>query len=165
MEAALTMQTAFPHINFRREVTVGHLLLDVDTPNGTWAKVNPPIRPRVDVEYLWQAVLNHQVDWIVSDHACCAAEQKISAKYPNNIWLAKSGFGGTEYLLSGVFSEGSKREMSYNHMAKLLSWNPSRRFGLLTKGDIAIGYDADLVLVDPDESFVVKAAESESQQG
>jgi allantoinase len=165
MEAALTMQTAFPHINFRREVTVGHLLLDVDTPNGTWAKVNPPIRPRADVEHLWQAVLNHQVDWIVSDHACCSAEQKRSAKDPNNIWLAKSGFGGTEYLLSGVISEGSKRGMSYNHMAKLLSWNPSRRFGLLAKGDIAIGYDADLVLVDPNESFVVRAAESESQQG
>jgi allantoinase len=165
MEAALTMQTAFPHINFRREVTVGHLLLDVDTPNGNLAKVNPPIRPRADVEYLWQAVLNHQVDWIVSDHACCAAEQKRSAKNPNNIWLAKSGFGGTEYLLSGVISEGSKRGMSYNHMARLLSWNPSRRFGVLAKGDIAIGYDADLVLVDPNESFVVHAAESESQQG
>ncbi|MBD2664983.1 D-hydantoinase [Richelia sinica FACHB-800] len=165
IEAALTMQTAFPHINFRREVTVGHLLLDVDTANGTWAKVNPPIRPRADVEYLWQAVINNQIDWIVSDHACCAAEQKISAKDPNNIWLAKSGFGGTEYLLSGVLSEGSKRGMSYNHMAKLLSWNPSRRFGLFTKGDIAIGYDADLVLVDPNESFVVRAAESESQQG
>jgi allantoinase len=36
---------------------------------------------------------------------------------------------------------------------------------LLTKGDIAIGYDADLVLVNPHESFVVRAAESESQQG
>lgn len=165
MEAALTMQTAFPHINFRREVTVGHLLLDVDTPNSIWAKVNPPIRPRADVEYLWQALLNHQVDWIVSDHACCAAEQKRSAKDPHNIWLAKSGFGGTEYLLSGVFSEGSKRGMSYNHMAKLLSWNPSRRFGVLTKGDIAIGYDADLVLLDPNETFVVNAADSESQQG
>ncbi|MEA5504284.1 amidohydrolase family protein [Halotia wernerae UHCC 0503] len=165
MEAALTMQTAFPHINFRREVTVGHLLLDIDIPNGTWAKVNPPIRSRADVEYLWQAVLNHQVDWIVSDHACCSAEQKTNAKDPNNIWLAKSGFGGTEYLLSGVFSEGSKRGMSYNHIAKLLSWNPSRRFGLLQKGDIAIGYDADLVLVNPNETFVVNAAESESQQG
>ncbi|MBD6614804.1 amidohydrolase family protein [Komarekiella sp. 'clone 1'] len=165
MEAALTMQTAFPHINFRREVTVGHLLLDVDTPNTIWAKVNPPIRPRADVEYLWQAVLNHQVDWIVSDHACCSAEQKRSAKDPNNIWLAKSGFGGTEYLLSGVFSEGSKRGMSYNHMAKLLSWNPARRFGLSSKGDIAVGYDADLVLLDPNETFIVRAAESESQQG
>jgi len=165
IEAALTMQTAFPHINFRREVTVGHLLLDVDTPSGTWAKVNPPIRPRSDVEYLWQAVLNRQVDWIVSDHACCSAEKKASLTDPNNIWLAKSGFGGTEYLLSGVFSEGSKRSMSLNHMAELLCWNPAQRFGLLEKGDIAVGYDADLVLLNPNETFVVRAAESESQQG
>jgi allantoinase len=163
--AALMMQTTFPHINFRREVTVGHLLLDVDAPTGKWAKVNPPIRPRADVEYLWQAVLNRQVDWIVSDHACCSAEQKASFKDPENIWLAKSGFGGTEYLLSGVFSEGSKRGMSYNHMAELLCWNPAQRFGLLEKGDIAVGYDADIVLVNPNETFVVRAAESESQQG
>jgi allantoinase len=165
VEAALMMQTIFPHISFRREVTVGHLLLDVDAPTGKWAKVNPPIRPRADVEYLWQAVFDRQVDWIVSDHACCSAEKKASLKEPNNIWLAKSGFGGTEYLLSGVFSEGSKRGMSYQHMAELLSWNPAQRFGLNSKGNIAVGYDADLVLLDPHETFVVRASESDSQQG
>ena len=50
-------------------------------------------------------------------------------------------------------------------MAELLSWNPAQRFGLLDKGDIAPGYDADIVLVDPGASFVVRAAESESHQG
>ena len=165
MDAALMMQDLFPHISFKREVTVGHLLLDTDCACGVHAKVNPPIRPRADVEALWQAVLERDVDWIVSDHACCATEQKYSAKFPKNIWLAKSGFGGTEYLLSGVLSEGSKRGMSYHHMAELLSWNPARRYGVLQKGDIAPGYDADLVLVDPHESFVVRAVDSESAQG
>ncbi len=165
IDAAWTMQQVFPHINFRREVAVGHLLLDIACDCAVKAKVNPPIRPRADVEALWQAVLERKVDWIVSDHACCSAEQKWSAKFPKDIWLAKSGFGGTEYLLSGVFSEGSKRGMSYNRMAELLSWNPARRYGLLNKGDIAPGYDADLVLVDAQESFVVRAAESESKQG
>jgi allantoinase len=165
IDAALMMQDTFPHISFKREVTVGHLLLDVDCDCGVLAKVNPPIRPRADVEALWEAVLDRDVDWIVSDHACCNAEQKYSAKFPKNIWMAKSGFGGTEYLLSGVLSEGSKRGMSYNHMAELLCWNPAQRYGLKNKGDIAPGYDADLVLVDPHESFVVRAAESESKQG
>jgi allantoinase len=165
MEAAWIMQEVFPHIAFRREVTVGHLLLDADCACAVHAKVNPPIRPRPDVEALWQAVLERKVDWIVSDHACCSAEQKWSKEDPTNIWLAKAGFGGTEYLLSGVLSEGSKRGMSYNHMAELLSFKPAQRFGLLSKGDIAPGYDADIALVDPHESFVVRAADSESEQG
>jgi allantoinase len=165
VDAAWIMQQVFPHIQFRREVTVGHLLLDTDCECAVHAKVNPPIRPREDVEALWQAVLDRKIDWIVSDHACCSAEQKWSQSDPNNIWLAKSGFGGTEYLLSGVLSEGSKRGMSYNRMAELLSWNPAQRFGLRSKGDIAPSFDADIVLVDPHESFVVRAAESESDQG
>jgi allantoinase len=165
MEAALTMQQVFPHIQFRREVTVGHLLLDIDAPTGNLAKVNPPIRPREDVEYLWRAVLDGKVDWIASDHACCSTEHKLDAQDPRNIWPAKSGFGGTEYLLAGVFSEGSRRGLSYNHMAELVSGNPARRFGLLDKGDIAVGYDADLALLDPEASFVVRAAESPSGQG
>jgi len=165
IDAAMMMQQVFPHINFRREVTVGHLLLDFDTPAGPNAKVNPPIRSREDVDYLWEAVLDRKVNWIVSDHACCSAELKTNPTNPDDIWLAKAGFGGTEYLLSGVFSEGSKRGMSYNHMAELLSWNSAQRFGLLNKGDIAIGYDADLVLFDPNETFTVQAAESESGQG
>ena len=160
VDAAWTMQQVFPHIAFRREVTVGHLLLDTDCECAVHAKVNPPIRPREDVEALWQAVLDRKIDWIVSDHACCSAEQKWSKDDPTNIWLAKSGFGGTEYLLSGVLSEGSKRGMSYNHMAELLSWKPAQRFGLPSKGDIAPGYDADIAIVDPHESFVVHAAES-----
>jgi allantoinase len=50
-------------------------------------------------------------------------------------------------------------------MAELLSWNPARRFGLLSKGDIAPGFDADIVLVDPHKAFTVRAADSESGQG
>ncbi len=165
VDAALRMALAFPHINFRREVTIGHLLLDTDAPTQGYAKVNPPIRPREDVEALWQYVLDRKIDWVVSDHACCSDEFKLDNQNPDNIFLAKSGFGGTEYLLSGLFSEGSKRGMSYNHMAELVSWNPAQRYGLNQKGDIALGYDADLVLLDPQESFVVRAAESESAQG
>lgn len=137
----------------------------MDAPAGKWAKVNPPIRPRSDVDALWDAVLNRQIDWIVSDHACCSAEQKAHVQDPDNIWLAKSGFGGTEYLLSGIFSEGRQRGLSYNRMAELLSWNPAQRYGLWAKGDIAVGYDADLVLLDPDETFVIRAVDSESNQG
>ena len=168
VEAAITMQEVFPHINFKREVTIGHLLLDYDAPAACHAKVNPPIRSREDVEYLWQALLDGNLDWVVSDHACCSEELKTDNQDPkddDNIWVSKSGFGGTEYLLSGLVSEGSKRGLSYNKMAELVCWNPAHRYGLNNKGDIAVGYDADLVLLDPDEDFTVKAEESESGQG
>jgi allantoinase len=166
LEAALAMARTFPHIAFRREVTVGHLLLDDEARTGAYAKVNPPIRPRADVEYLWRAVLDGHVDWIVSDHACCSQEVKGAGPAGRgDIWPAKSGFGGTEYLLAGVFSEGTRRGLEYHRMAALLSWNPSRRYGLLDKGDIAVGFDADLALLDPTRTFTVRAADSLSAQG
>ncbi len=165
VDAALMMQSVFPHINFKREVTIGHLLLDVDSPAAGHAKVNPPIRDRENVEYLWEKLLEGKLDWVVSDHACCSAEFKLDQKNPDNIFLAKSGFGGTEYMLSGLHTEGSKRGMSLQHMAQLVCWNPAQRYGMRSKGDIAIGYDADIVLYDPNDSFVVRAVDSESSQG
>ena len=165
VQAALMMAETFPHIDFRREVTIGHLMLDITSPAAELAKVNPPIRPREDVEFLWQALLAGELDWVVSDHACCRHETKIPKRYFGNIWMAKSGFGGTEYLLPALVSEGSRRGMSYNHMARVTSWNPARRFGLNHKGDIDIGFDADIALVDPARSWVVRAADSPSTQG
>jgi allantoinase len=165
VQAAMMMAETFPHIDFRREVTIGHLMLDVNSPAAELAKVNPPIRPREDVEFLWQALLADELDWVCSDHACCRHETKIPKRYFGNIWMAKSGFGGTEYLLPALVSEGTKRGMDYNHMARVTSWNPARRFGLNSKGDLAPGYDADIALVDPAQTWTIRAAESPSTQG
>ena len=165
VQAALQMAQVFPHIDFRREVTIGHLVLDVNAKTGVLAKVNPPIRPRADVEFLWEKVLEGKIDWVVSDHACCRHETKAAKHALGNIWLAKSGFGGTEYLLPALITEGSKRGLPLNAVARLTSHNPARRFGLNAKGDIAPGLDADLVLVDPNASWTIRAADSESTQG
>jgi allantoinase len=165
MQAALQMAQVFPHIDFRREVTIGHLVLDTSSRAGVFAKVNPPIRPREDVEFLWEKLLEGKVDWVVSDHACCRRETKAAKNALGNIWLAKAGFGGTEYLLPALVSEGTRRGLPLNRIAALTSANPARRFGLNSKGDIAPGFDADLALVDPRESWTIRARESESTQG
>ncbi|WP_150241106.1 dihydroorotase [Nocardiopsis quinghaiensis] len=163
MEAAMTMARTFPHIDFRREVTLGHLLTDIDTGHPVGGKVNPPLRPRADVEALWEHVLAGDVDWVVSDHACCKEEMKFGADR-DDVFLSKSGFGGAEYLLPGLFSEGRRRGLSETDVARLVSWNPAQRYGLRDKGTIAPGYDADIALLDPDASWTVRARDSESVQ-
>lgn len=165
VDAAMTMAKAFPHVNFRREVTIGHLCLDYDSKIGGLAKVNPPIRSRADVEYLWESLLDGKLDWVCSDHACCKFEMKLGKGDADNIFVAKSGFGGTEFMLPALITEGRMRGLSLNRMAELTSWNAARRFGLHGKGDIAPGFDADIVLVDPNKSFVAGDAVSESSQG
>ncbi len=164
VEAALTMAAAFPHIDFRREVTVGHLLADCDTAHGVGGKVNPPLRPREDVEALWGYLLDGKIDWVVSDHACCKEELKFGTP-KDDVFVAKSGFGGAEYLLAGMVSEGRKRGLSLGRIAELTAQNPAERYGLgKTKGAIAVGKDADLALVDMANEWTVRAEESVSSQ-
>ncbi|MBM9459152.1 dihydroorotase family protein [Nocardioides sp. zg-536] len=164
VEAALTMAAAFPHIDFRREVTVGHLLADCDTAHGVGGKVNPPLRPREDVEALWSYLLDGKIDWVVSDHACCKEELKFGEP-KDDVFLAKSGFGGAEYLLAGMVSEGGKRGLAYGRIAELTATNPATRYGLGgRKGAIAVGLDADVALVDDAHTWTVRAEESESTQ-
>ncbi|UGT44080.1 dihydroorotase family protein [Nocardia yamanashiensis] len=161
--AALTMAKAFPQVDFRREVTIGHLLADVDTAHGIGGKVNPPLRERPDVEALWRHLLAGEIDWVVSDHACCRDEQKFGPDR-DDVFAAKSGFGGAEYLLPGLVGEGRKRGLPLSRVAALTAWNPARRYGLRGKGTIAAGFDADIVLVDPDARWTVRATDSESAQ-
>lgn len=165
LEAALTMARAFPHIDFRREVTIGHLLADFTSAANLGGKVNPPLRAPEDVEALWTHLLAGDIDWVVSDHACCKDEQKFGkGDDHDDIFAAKSGFGGAEYLLPGLVGEGLRRGLSPQRIAALTSWNPAQRYGLTDKGDIAVGFDADIALVDPDVEYVIDPRNSESTQ-
>lgn len=161
-ESAMMMQKTFPHINFKREVTIGHLLADFHSAN-LGGKVNPPLRSRDDVEALWNHLLAGDVDWVVSDHACCLDEAKFGEPR-EDVFLAKSGFGGAEYLLAGLISEGRKRGLGYNKIAELISKNPATRFGLTKKGDVEIGLDADFCLVDDQVEYLVHSEDSLSAQ-
>lgn len=163
LKAAMTMAQTFPHVNFRREVTIGHLLADIDTAHGLGGKVNPPLRPREDVEALWEHLLAGNIDWVVSDHACCKEEMKFGDP-KDDIFAAKSGFGGAEYLLPGLVSEGRKRGLTLQRVAQLVCWNPAQRYALPSKGSLAVGYDADIALVDPDATWTVHAEDSVSTQ-
>ncbi|KHL11979.1 allantoinase [Mumia flava] len=162
IEAAMMMQQTFPHIDFRREVTIGHLVANYNTAN-LGGKVNPPLRSPEDVESLWEHLLAGHFSWVTSDHACCRDEVKFGEPR-EDVFLAKSGFGGTEYLLPGLVTEGRKRGLSYGRIAELTATSPAKRFGLENKGDVAVGLDADFCLLDDDLTYEVHAADSLSTQ-
>lgn len=165
LEAAVLMGQTFPHVNFRREVTIGHLLASYDTAANIGGKVNPPLRSEADIESLWQHLADGNIDWVVSDHACCSEEEKFGeGEAHDDVFAAKSGFGGAEYLYPGLVGAGLKRGVSERRIAQLAAWNPAQRFGLINKGDIAVGYDADIALVDPNRTTVIRPEESVSTQ-
>ena len=158
------MARTFPHIDFRREVTVGHLLADCDTAHGLGGKVNPPLRPREDVEALWGYVLAGNIDWVVSDHACCRDEVKFGEDR-DDVFLAKSGFGGAEYLLAGMVTEGRRRGLPFGRIAGSPRPTPPSASGSAApRAPSRIGLDADIALVDLDRSWTVRAEDSVSTQ-
>ncbi|MEV1001447.1 amidohydrolase family protein [Nonomuraea sp. NPDC050202] len=133
----------------RRETTLHHLCLDhddLDARGGLGGKVNPPIRTREHNEALWAGVADGRIDWVASDHACCLEEHK-----GDDLWPARPGFGGTALLYPVLFSEGHlRRGLPLTRIAEVAAANPARAFNLWgRKGGLAVGFDADLTVLDP----------------
>lgn len=149
LEATRDLLKLYPGIKLRREATLHGLGLNYDMleGKGMGGKVNPPIRTREDGEALWQGVINGEVNWIGSDHACTPERLK-----PNDLWPASCGFGGTSLMYPYMISEGHhKRGLPLHRIAELVATNPAKAHALYpTKGAISIGMDADLALIDLD---------------
>ena len=107
VDAALLMAKTFPQINFRREVTIAHLCIDYDVKTGVLAKVNPPIRSREDVEYLWHALLAGEIDWVCSDHACCRHEMKVDGSRARRCVPGEIRFRRQRVLAVGADDRGA----------------------------------------------------------
>jgi dihydropyrimidinase len=132
-----------------------YLTLTQDSPAGSRAKVNPPLRVDDDREALWEAVRDGRVDTIGSDHV----PRHFSAK-DKSIWAASAGFPGTGTLLPTLISEGHvRRGIPLERIAEVTAERPARLFGMYPqKGRIAVGADADLAIVDLDASDTIEAA-------
>ena len=126
---------------------------------GPYLKMSPPLKREADVLALWRGLANGAVDMISSEHAPGHADEKEVGW--DNIWEAWSGVPSIETMLPVVLSEGvNKRRISIEKAAKVLSENPARRFGLYPKkGHIAVGADADFVIVDLSMEKKVKASD------
>lgn len=134
------------------------LLTDEDTRRlGGLLKIAPPVRDRDDVEAVWQAVSDGTVDVVGSDHAPWPLENKSlpPERFPEILF----GAPGIETMLPLLYSEGvAKGRIDLPRMVELLCEKPARTFGLAPrKGSIAVGADADLVLIDPEAEWTITA--------
>jgi dihydroorotase (multifunctional complex type) len=111
---------------------------------GAWLKMNPPLATEEDREFLWWALGKGLIDIIATDHAPHTIEEK-SVGYER----APAGVPGVEFLLPLLFDAVNADKISLARLVEVCCQNPAKRFGL-PKGEIAVGLDADLVVVDPD---------------
>jgi dihydroorotase len=128
------------------EVTPQHLTLaapDCYERLGTYAQMNPPIREPKHREALWRAVANGLVDVVGSDHAPHTAEEKAGA-YP----ATPSGMPGVQTLLPLLLDHLAAGRLTLPRLVDLTSAGAQRIYGIAGKGRIALGYDADLTIVD-----------------
>ncbi len=125
---------------------------------GPLAKCAPPLRTPSEREALWDRVLAGAVDVIASDHSPCLIEEKTAGDA--DIFKAWGGISGLQSTLPVLLTEGPKRGLALTDIVRMCATNPAQLFGLAPqKGAIAVGADADVVLVDPDAETVLAASD------
>ena len=139
------------------EVCTHHLVLDdrcYERADAERFLVVPPLRPRADVEALWEAVADGTIDTIGSDHAQAPYRPDVA---PGDFRALPYGFAGVDVRVPLALSEGARRGIPLERLADLLAGGPARVFGLApAKGAVAAGADADLVVWDPDEAWTIR---------
>jgi dihydroorotase len=128
------------------EVTPAHLTLaapDCYEKLGTFAQLNPPIRDAEHRAGLWTAVAQGVIDSIGSDHSPHTREEKAQP-YPET----HSGMPGVQTLVPLMLDHVNAGRLTLARFVDLSSAGPARVYGIAGKGRIAVGYDADLTVVD-----------------
>ena len=110
---------------------------------GTYAQMNPPIRESRHRDALWRAVNEGLIDVIGSDHAPHTREEKDKI-YPDT----PSGMPGVQTLVTILLDHVNAGRLSLSRFVDLTSVGAARIFGIVGKGRIARGYDADFTIVD-----------------
>lgn len=145
------------------ECTPQHLTLgapDAYDRLGTYAQMNPPIRSDAHREGLWSWLAQGAVDVIGSDHAPHLKEEK-DKPYPDS----PSGMPGVQTILPLLLDHVAQGRLSLAHMVDLTSHGALRLFNLQGKGRMALGYDADLSIVDLKKRWTVTNDWLESKCG
>jgi dihydropyrimidinase len=137
------------------------LTQEIVEERGALAKIGPPIRTAADQDALWAGLRDGRLQVVSSDHAAKAKD--VTGDF------LEQGFGSPqmETLLPVVYDGGVNRgRISLVRLVQVLCENPARIFGLYPrKGTLAAGSDADLVVVDPNREFTIRAENQHSNVG
>ncbi len=128
------------------EVLPQHLILSAPgcyERLGSLAQMNPPIRDERHRAALWRAVNDFTVDVMGSDHAPHTREEKAKP-YP----ASPSGLPGVQTMVPLMLDCVSRGLLPLERVVDLLAHGPQRVFGIVGKGRLAVGYDADFTVVD-----------------
>lgn len=127
---------------------------------GTLAQMNPPLRSAEHNAALWQALSDGLFDVFGSDHAPHTLEEKAKP-YP----ASPSGMPGVETLLPVLLTFVSQGRLTLEKLIEMLCERPAALYSMVGKGRVEVGYDADIAIVDPTETWIVDQSELHSKCG
>ncbi|MEN1680184.1 MAG: dihydroorotase [Planctomycetota bacterium] len=129
-----------------------HLLFNIDDYDrlGTLVQMNPSLKTTDDSKRIWQALHDNRLQVIATDHAPHTLEEKRQS-YPQS----PSGLPAVENSLALMLNQASSGRVTLQQIAHWMSDAPARVWGIVGKGRITPGYDADLVLVDTENQHTV----------
>jgi allantoinase len=133
------------------EVCPHHLILTEEDAErlGMIAKCAPPLRPAAETEAMWAGVVAGEVSMVVSDHSPVPA----SAKRGDDVFAAWGGIAAGQSTMELLLTEGvAAGRIGLDRVGELFAAAAARRFALPGKGRIEVGFDADLALVDLDDT-------------
>jgi allantoinase len=120
----------------------------------THFKCCPPVREAENREQLWEAVADGTIDMVVSDHSPCTPALKLQET--GDFMDAWGGIAALQFGLPVMWTNLRARGFGLNDLTRLMSAMPAKLAGLdHQKGKLAAGYDADIVIWDPEKEFKV----------